>query len=73
MGNPNAPLGMAFVGLALFTFFNVNAFFARGQADLRALFEAIPLLMLLLLVRVLAGRGLAAGHRADQQDRKIPV
>jgi ABC-2 type transport system permease protein len=40
---------LAFVGAALFTFFNVNAFFARGQADLRGLFEAIPLLTLLLV------------------------
>lgn len=40
---------MVFVGAALFTFFNVKAFFARGQADLRPLFEAIPLLTLLLV------------------------
>lgn len=40
---------LAFVGTALFTFFNVHAFFARGQADLRALFGAIPFLMLLLV------------------------
>jgi ABC-2 type transport system permease protein len=40
---------LVFAGAALFTFFNVNAFFARGQADLRGLFEAIPLLMLLLV------------------------
>jgi ABC-2 type transport system permease protein len=40
---------LAFVGAALFTFFNIEAFFARGQADLRPLFEAIPLLTLLLV------------------------
>lgn len=34
---------------ALFTFFNVNTFFARGQADLRGLFTSIPLLTLLLV------------------------
>jgi ABC-2 type transport system permease protein len=49
----NSPIAyiflLVFVGAALFTFFNVNAFFARGQADLRGLFEAIPLLMLLLV------------------------
>lgn len=49
----NSPIAymflVAFVGAALFTFFNVNAFFARGQADLRGLFEAVPLLMLLLV------------------------
>ena len=49
----NSPIAyiflLAFVGAALFTFFNVNAFFARGQADLRGLFETIPLLTLLLV------------------------
>jgi ABC-2 type transport system permease protein len=49
----NSPIAyvflLAFAGAALFTFFNVNAFFARGQADLRGLFEAVPLLMLLLV------------------------
>lgn len=40
---------LAFVGAAVFTFFNVNAFFSRGQADLRGLFDAIPFLMLLLV------------------------
>jgi ABC-2 type transport system permease protein len=49
----NSPIAyvflLAFVGAALFTFFNVEAFFARGQADLRPLFEAIPLLTLLLI------------------------
>ena len=48
----NSPIAyvflMAFVGAALFTFFNVNTFFARGQADLRGLFQAIPFLTLLL-------------------------
>lgn len=47
----NSPIAyvflLAFVGAALFTFF--NAFFARGQADLRGLFEAVPLLTLLLV------------------------
>lgn len=49
----NSPIAyvflLAFTGAALFTFFNVNAFFARGQADLRALFSAVPFLMLLLV------------------------
>jgi ABC-2 type transport system permease protein len=49
----NSPIAyvflMVFVGAALFTFFNTQAFFARGQADLRGLFEAIPLLTLLLV------------------------
>jgi ABC-2 type transport system permease protein len=39
----------AFAGAALFTFFNVAQFFARGQADLRGLFEAVPVLTLLLV------------------------
>ena len=39
----------AFVGAALFTFFNIKAFFSHGQADLRGLFDAIPLLTLLLV------------------------
>jgi ABC-2 type transport system permease protein len=49
----NSPIAyvflLVFVGAALFTFFNVNAFFARGQADLRGLFEAFPYLALLLV------------------------
>ena len=49
----NSPIAyvflLAFVGAALFTFFNAQAFFARGQADLRGLFEAVPLLTLLLV------------------------
>jgi ABC-2 type transport system permease protein len=49
----NSPIAyvflMAFVGAALFTFFNLEGFFQRGRADLRGLFEAIPLLMLLLV------------------------
>jgi ABC-2 type transport system permease protein len=49
----NSPIAyvflLAFAGAALFTFFNVNQFFARGQADLRGLFEAIPVLTLLLV------------------------
>jgi ABC-2 type transport system permease protein len=40
---------LAFVGAATFTFFNVSAFFARGQADLRGLFDAVPLLILALV------------------------
>jgi ABC-2 type transport system permease protein len=40
---------LAFAGAALFTFFNIGAFFARGRADLRPLFEAIPLLTVLLV------------------------
>ncbi|ANM28486.1 hypothetical protein ABI59_00860 [Acidobacteria bacterium Mor1] len=34
---------------ALFTFFNINAFFSRGVADLRGLFDSIPFLMVLLV------------------------
>jgi ABC-2 type transport system permease protein len=49
----NSPIAYIFLSVfaitALFTFFNVKAFFARGQADLRGLFEAIPLLTLLLV------------------------
>jgi ABC-2 type transport system permease protein len=49
----NSPIAYVFltvfVGGVLFTFFNVKAFFARGQSDLRPLFEAIPLLTLLLV------------------------
>ena len=40
---------LAFAGAALFTFFNVNAFFARGKADLRGLFASLPFLTLLLV------------------------
>ena len=49
----NSPIAyiflLVFVGAALFTFFNVNAFFARGRADLRGLFDSLPLLMVLLV------------------------
>lgn len=49
----NSPIAyvflLAFVGAALFTFFNVEAFFSRGRADVRGLFEAIPMLLLLLV------------------------
>ena len=49
----NSPIAyvflLAFVGASLFTFFNVNAFFARGQADMRGLFESVPFLTVLLV------------------------
>jgi ABC-2 type transport system permease protein len=40
---------IAFAGAALFTFFNVQSFFARGVADLRGLFDPLPLLLILLV------------------------
>ena len=40
---------LVFAGAALFTFFNLNTFFSRGRADLRGLFDAIPVLMILLV------------------------
>ena len=49
----NSPIAyvflLVFAGAALFTFFNINAFFSRGRADLRGLFDAIPFLMVLLV------------------------
>lgn len=49
----NSPIAyvflLVFVGTALFTFFNLNAFFSHGRADLRGLFDAIPFLMVLLV------------------------
>ena len=49
----NSPIAyvflMVFAGAALFTFFNLEAFFSHGRADLRGLFESIPVLMLLLV------------------------
>ncbi|MDH3627437.1 MAG: ABC transporter permease [Acidobacteriota bacterium] len=49
----NSPIAyvflLVFAGAALFTFFNIEAFFARGRADMRGLFEAIPFLTLLLV------------------------
>jgi ABC-2 type transport system permease protein len=49
----NSPIAyvflLVFVGTALFTFFNLGAFFSRGRADLRGLFDAIPFLMVLLV------------------------
>jgi len=48
-----SPMALIFVGvflvLALFVFFWVDSFFARGAADVRALFEWMPLLMILLV------------------------
>ena len=49
----NSPIAyvflVVFAGAALFTVFNVHQFFSRGIADLRGLFGAIPLLMILLV------------------------
>jgi len=49
----NSPIAYVFLAVfsiaALFTFFNLKGFFSRGVAELRGLFEAIPLLMLLLV------------------------
>jgi len=49
----NSPIAyvflLVFAGSALFTFFNVGAFFSRGLADLRPLFDAVPFLMVLLV------------------------
>lgn len=49
----NSPIAyvflLTFVGASLFTFFNVGGFFSRGLADVRGLFSAIPLLMVLLV------------------------
>jgi ABC-2 type transport system permease protein len=49
----NSPIAYVFLsvfaGAALFTFFNIEAFFARGVADLRGLFAPLPLLMILLV------------------------
>lgn len=49
----NSPIAyvflLAFVGAASFTFFNLNDFFARNQANLRALFSSIPVLTLLIV------------------------
>ncbi len=49
----NSPIAyvflLVFAGASLFTFFNIQAFFSRGIADLRALFEPLPFLMVLLV------------------------
>jgi ABC-2 type transport system permease protein len=49
----NSPIAyvflVVFAGAALFTVFNVHQFFSRGIADMRGLFDAIPLLMILLV------------------------
>ena len=48
-----SPMALIFVGvflvLTLFVFFWVDSFFARGIADVRALFEWMPLLMIVLV------------------------
>ncbi len=48
-----SPMALIFVGvflvLTLFVFFWVDSFFARGVADVRALFEWMPLLLILLV------------------------
>lgn len=49
----NSPIAyvflVVFAGAALFTVFNVHQLFSRGIADLRGLFDAVPLLMILLV------------------------
>jgi len=49
----NSPIAYIFLAVfvlaALFAFFNVQPFFARGRADLRGLFEALPLVIVLLV------------------------
>jgi len=49
----NSPIAYVFLfvfaGAALFTFFNLGAFFSRGRADVRGLFDSIPALMVLLV------------------------
>ena len=49
----NSPIAYVFLtvfaGAALFTFFNAQAFFSRGVADLRGLFGPMPFLMILLV------------------------
>ncbi len=48
-----SPMALIFVGvflvITLFTFFWVDAFFARGLADVRPLFQGMPLLMIFLI------------------------
>jgi len=48
-----SPMALIFVGFflaaALFSFFWVEAFFARGMADVRPLFRSMPLLMIVLV------------------------
>ncbi len=48
-----SPMALIFVGFflaaALFSFFWVEAFFARGIADVRPLFRSMPLLMIILV------------------------
>jgi ABC-2 type transport system permease protein len=49
----NSPIAyvflLVFLCACLFTFFNIHAFFSAGRADLRGLFDAVPLLMVLLV------------------------
>ena len=40
---------LVFAGTALVSFFNLENFFSRGIADLRGLFDALPVLMVLLV------------------------
>ncbi len=49
-GSPLALIFLAaFVGITLFVFFWVEAFFARGLADVRPLFKWMPLLLIFLI------------------------
>ena len=52
----NSPIAyvflLTFVGASAFTYFNLNGFFSRGQADMRSLFASIPGLMILLVPAV---------------------
>ncbi len=48
-GSPMAAIFIAvFLLFTLFTFFWVDAFFARGSADVRPLFSRLPLLLIFL-------------------------
>lgn len=52
----SSPMALIFVGvflaLVLFSFFWIDAFFARGIADVRPLFRRLPLLMIFLVAAV---------------------
>ena len=62
-----SPAGFLFVGaflaVTLFVFFWVDTFFARGLADVRPLFQWMPLL-LIVLVAALTMRAWAEERRA---------
>ena len=68
-GSPLAYLVMgAFLGLTLFTFFWVEAFFARNISDVRPMFEGLPV----LLIAIVCPCSIFQGRRSQGAPPAVP-